>query len=136
MSCAGCPRTGSARWAPASFDGVQRAPETSPEVEASVFQWEEGYRRLQEARSEPRLFRVLGRAVVAIETELRKRLGSSFTVAELARLYRQGSDWALDLAMQALPDDIRGWDPGVAADAAFYLYMREASDFAGGRARY
>jgi len=107
-----------------------------PEVENAVFQWEEGYRRLQETRSEHRVYGALARAVVAVQGELRKRLGSSFTVAELVALYRRGSDWTLDVALRMAPDDLHGWDPGVAADAAFWLYMREATDFAGGRARY
>jgi hypothetical protein len=114
---------------------VHQTAEQSPEVENAVFQWEEGYRRLQEARSDPALYRALAGAVVAIQEELRKRLGSTFSVPELATLYRQGSDWTLDIAMRRIPDDAGRWDPGVAADAAFYLYMREAADFAGGRTR-
>jgi hypothetical protein len=114
---------------------VHRAPEAGPEVENAVLQWEEGYRRLEELRSQPALYRALGRAVVAVQDELRKRLGSSFSVSELAALYRGGADWTLDLAMSTRPEDLGGWDPTVAADAAFYLYMREAADFAGGRAR-
>lgn len=101
-----------------------------------MLQWEEGYRRLGELRSRPALHRALGRGVVAVQGELRKRLGSSFTVSELAVLYRDGTDWTLDLAMSARPEDLGGWDPTIAADAAFYLYMREAADFAGGRAAY
>ena len=106
------------------------------EVENAVYQWEDGYRRLDEAaRSEPALYRTLGRVVMAVQDELRKRLGSTFSVAELASLYREGSDWSLELALAARPADAEPVDPGVATDAAFYLYMREASDFAGGRAR-
>ena len=114
---------------------MQSAPEPSPEVENAVLEWEEGYRRLEDARSEPPLYRALGRTVFAVQNELRKRLGSTFSVAELASLYRE-ADWALDVAMRARPEDLRGWNPSVAADAAFYLYMREAADFAGGRAPY
>src|SRR4051794_12657605 len=99
-----------------------------------LFQWEEGYQRLQEARSDPPLYRGLGRLVVAVEDELRRRLGSTFTVAELVDLYRQGTDWALDLAVGRWPEDTRFWDLSIGADAAFYLYMREAADYAGGRA--
>jgi hypothetical protein len=115
---------------------VQGAPDPSPDVENAVFQWEEGYRRLEEARSEPALYRALGRTVLAVQNELRKRLGSTFSVSELAALYREGTDWTLDFAMRARPADLARWDPNVAADAAFYLYMRQAVDFAGGRARY
>jgi hypothetical protein len=114
---------------------VQTAHDPSPEVEIAVLQWEEGYRRLEDARSEAPLYRVLGRTVFAVQNELRKRLGSTFTVAELAALYRE-ADWPLDVAMRSQPEDLSRWDPAVAADAAFYLYMREAADFAGGRAPY
>jgi hypothetical protein len=113
---------------------VHDAPERSPDVANAVFQWEEGYRRLEEARSDPALHRALARAVVAVQAELRKRLGSTFSVAELAAVYREGPDWTLDLAIRIRPEDPARWDPRVAADAAFYLYMRQAADFAGGRA--
>jgi hypothetical protein len=103
-------------------------------VENAVLQWEEGYRRLQGARSDPAVYRRLGRAVVAVEDELRKRLGSRFSVEELASLYREQGDWGLDL-MGTLPRESRLWDASTVVDAAFYLYMREASDFAGGSLR-
>ena len=106
---------------------------SSPEVENAVFQWEEGYRRLQETRSAPPLHRALARGVVAVQDELRKRLGSTFRVSELAALYREAGDWTLDYALRTRPEDLTGWDPSMAVDAAFYLYMREAADFAGGR---
>jgi hypothetical protein len=108
--------------------------ELTPDVENAVFQWEEGYRRLQDARSEPALYRALGRTVLAVQNELRKRLGSRFSVSELAAVYREETDWTLDFSMRARPEDLGGWDPSAAADAAFYLYMRQAADFAGGRA--
>jgi hypothetical protein len=51
--------------------------------------------------------------------ELRKRLGSRFTLEELADLYASSPDF--------------GADPAWLVDAAFGRYAREASDFAGGR---
>jgi hypothetical protein len=104
-------------------------------VESAVLQWEEGYRRLESTRSEPRLYQALGRAVVAVEDELRKRLGSTFAVKELAALYREDSEWGLELTMRALPERSELWDSSTVVDAAFYLYMREAADFAGGTVR-
>ena len=65
-------------------------------IDTAVVQWEEGYRSIEAARSGGRDSRALGRAVVAVQEELRRRLGSTFTVAELASLYREGSDWAPD----------------------------------------
>ena len=107
--------------------------ETAPGLENTVFEWEEGYRRVEAARSQPGRQRALGRVVTAVEDELRKVLGSRFTVGELAALYRERGDGFLDLAMAVLPGREGLDEVSAARDAAFYLYMREASDFAGGR---
>jgi hypothetical protein len=104
-------------------------------VDTVIFEWEEGYSRVQAARSEPQRHRLLGRAVTAVQDELRKRLGSRFTVDELAALYRERGDGFLDVAMAAVPSGEWLTDISAASDAAFYLYMREAADFAGGRPR-
>jgi hypothetical protein len=104
-------------------------------IENTIFQWEEGYRRLQAARSDARAYRAVGQVVMAVEDELRKRLGSSFSIEELAEAYRQDIDWDLELAMRRVPPDSASWDSSTVVDAAFYLYMREASDFAGGSRR-
>jgi hypothetical protein len=104
-------------------------------VESAVLQWEEGYKRLQAASAEPAAHRQLGRAVMAVEDELRKRLGSTFSIGELAQLYRDDSDWGLELTIDTLPDKSELWDSSTVVDAAFYLYMREAADFAGGTLR-
>jgi hypothetical protein len=103
-------------------------------IENAVFQWEEGYRALERSRQNPRAYRALGRAVVAVEDRLRKRLGSRFSIAELASLYRESGDWEIDLP-GARSDEEPTIDPAIAVDAAFFLYMREAADFAGGSRR-
>ena len=104
-------------------------------LQNAVFQWEEGYKRVQAARSDPARHRALGRVVTAVEDELRKRLGLRFTVAELAALYRERGDLLTDLGMAAVSPAEDLTDVSAASDAAFWLYMREASDFAGGRPR-
>jgi hypothetical protein len=104
-------------------------------IENTIFQWEEGYRRLQAVRSDPRSYRAVGQVVMAVEDELRKRLGSSFSIEELAAVYREDADWDLELAMRRVPAASASWDSSTVVDAAFYLYMREASDFAGGSRR-
>ena len=63
--------------------------------------------------------------------ELRRRLGSSFIVAELAALYARGTDWAESIAGRKRA----GGDATAVVDAAFGRYAREAKDFAGGRLR-
>jgi hypothetical protein len=61
--------------------------------------------------------------------ELRRRLGSTFTLAELTRLYSDGTDWAEDLAWRAGA----GGEAAAVVDAVFGRYAREAADYAGGR---
>ena len=103
-------------------------------VENAVLQWEDGYARVRAVRAEGAASQhVLGRVVMAVERELRKRLGSRFSVDELARLYRDQGEALLDRATAKMAQDESLADASAACDAAFYLYMREASDFGGGR---
>lgn len=105
-------------------------------VENAVLQWEDGYARVQAARRAGGGRQgALGRVVIAVERELRRRLGSRFSVDELAAVYRDQGDALLDQAMASLPGDQPLGEAAAACDAAFYLYMREAVDFGGGRSR-
>jgi hypothetical protein len=98
-------------------------------VENALFQWEEGERRLRDA---PDLERSqLLDAERAVYEELRRRLGGSFTLGELANFYGEGTDWAEDVADRRQA----GTDSSAVVDAAFARYARLASDFAGGRRR-
>lgn len=99
-------------------------------LDNALFQWSAGEARLREA--EPLDQADLERAAGAVGDELRRRLGSSFELAELIALYAQGTDWADDLAAR----NRAGSDTGAVVDAAFGRYAREAADFAGGRMRH
>jgi hypothetical protein len=99
--------------------------------DTAVQQWRAGERRLESAPREQRP--ALERVTQAIHDELRRRLGGTFTVDELAELYDRGTDWCLDLAYATAPGAPWAWDGRVVADAAFHRYLREAADFAGGR---
>ena len=104
---------------------------TGDTFETAAYQWQEGERWLQAAPPEQRqtLDRVVERAVA----ELRRRLGGPFKAVELAALYdEQGTSWVTEMASSAAPDQPWAWDQRV-ADAAFARYLREASDYAGGR---
>jgi hypothetical protein len=98
-------------------------------LDNAFFQWQEGERRLRD--TEPRVRAILDSAAELVIEELRRRLGSRFSVQELAELYGAGSDWAWDLAASRV---VSG-EASAAVDAAFGRYAREASDDAGGRAR-
>jgi hypothetical protein len=98
-------------------------------LENARFQWEEGERRVRQADGPTR--QDLERAVEDVLDELRKRLGSTFTIGELAEFYGAGSDWADAVAQRTRA----GSDSSAVVDAAFNRYAREASDFAGGKKR-
>jgi hypothetical protein len=101
------------------------------DFDTALLQWRDGERRLADAG--PDRHGQLERVVDAIVAELRRRLGGPFTAAEVAALYDEGTDWAVEVAVRTAPDDPWAWDPRVVADAAFARYVRGASDFAGGR---
>lgn len=99
-------------------------------LENALFQWEEGLRALR-AIEDSRERRQADRVVAAIQDELRRRIGPTFSAAELADLYGRGADWCMQVATDAAPG--LAADSRSLADAAFWLYLRGATDFAGGR---
>jgi hypothetical protein len=99
--------------------------------EVAVQQWREGERRLREAPPEQRP--AAERVTARILSELRRKLGGPFTTDELAELYDRGTAWCADLAYQVAPGAPEAWDPRTTADAAFGRYVREATDYSGGR---
>jgi hypothetical protein len=99
--------------------------------EAAIQQWREGERRLERAERDEA--RVLERVTQRIFEDLRRRLGGAFDVDELVALYDEGTGWAEGLAMQVAPADPWAWDSRTVVDAAFARYVRDASDYAGGR---
>lgn len=96
----------------------------------ALYQWEEGARELQ-GIEDARERRQADRVVEAIRVELRRRIGPTFSAAELAALYAEGTDWALRVAGDVAPA-VEGRAQSL-ADAAFFAYLRGATDFAGGR---
>jgi hypothetical protein len=112
--------------------GVLHAPAgcTPMSVDLTRQHWYEGHRRLEGHRDDEKLYRQLLGHVEAVTDELRRRVGSSFTLAELAACYRGAERWARDAIEERAPGP--GW-PGwvaTAADAAFHLYARGARDYA------
>jgi hypothetical protein len=95
-------------------------------LENALFQWEEGERRLRDA--EPPRRAPLERAAGLVLDELRRRLGSRFSLEELSDLYAGSADWASEVARQAFAGTESSW----IVDAAFARYAREAADYGGG----
>jgi hypothetical protein len=91
-------------------------------------EWEQGHRRLQEMVGDTRLYRHLLGQVEAVTNELRRRVGQTFTLAELADAYLRSDVWSWD----ALSRDPSAADLGHATTvegAAFHIYSRGAADY-------
>jgi hypothetical protein len=99
--------------------------------ENAIYQWQQGERRLGRAPQEHKP--LLERVIEALVAELRRRLGGRFAAQELVELYEAGTSWCLQVAMKLAPEDPWAWEATIVADAAFARYLREASDYAGGR---
>ncbi len=99
-------------------------------LENALFQWEEGLHALR-AIEGARERRQADRVVAAVQDELRRRIGPTFSAAELADLYGGDTDWCLQVAEDVAPG--MAGEGQQLADAAFWLYLRGATDFAGGR---
>jgi hypothetical protein len=99
--------------------------------ETAMEQWQAGVRRLEEAPFDERP--ILEAVTREVHAELRRRLGSTFTTEELAELYDSGTAWVSDIAIAVAPEAPFAWDVRIVGDAAFARYLREATDYAGGR---
>jgi hypothetical protein len=91
-------------------------------VEHARQQWEEGHRRLQSYSVDPALNLQLHSQVRAVVDDLNRRVGQTFTLAELARAYDEAERWIYDLLGPAQHLTI-------VQDAAFHLYSRRAVDY-------
>jgi len=94
-------------------------------LEYARLQWHDGERRLGELA--PTRRRSFDRVVERLVAELRRRLGGSFTAAELVALYDRSNAWTMPIAIETAPSEPGAWEQWV-ADAAFNRYLRDASD--------
>jgi hypothetical protein len=102
---------------------------TEAEVESARRDWEEGHRRLQdEVRRQDAPERLLEQ-VDAVLAELRRRVGGTFTLRELAATYGDAERWSRDAVAEraAAP----GWPRtlSLVEAAAFHEYARGAQDY-------
>jgi L-lactate utilization protein LutB len=92
-------------------------------VELIRQEWKEGARHFEEYREDPRRYRALVEQLEAVLDELRKQIGQTFTLAELADAYRDAERWARDIVVS--PRDL-----SIVLAAAFHSYQRGAVDYA------
>jgi hypothetical protein len=96
-------------------------------LDAARQQWEDGNRRLEAQSSEPDLYEQLLDELDVATKELRKRVGETFTLQQLADVYATSDHWMRE-ALEA--ETARSaTQASVVQDAAFHLYARGATDY-------
>jgi hypothetical protein len=98
-------------------------------VQGARREWEAGHRRFVREASDPARAEVLHHQLEVITEELRRRVGGTFTLEELASAY-SGSERCVVAALgerAATP----GWarTATLVGDAAFHAYSRAARDY-------
>ena len=92
-------------------------------------EWEDGYRRFKDlARDRVASDRLILQLEVVTD-ELRKRVGQTFTLEQLAGAYHGADEWVRDAVSERAATP--GWPRTLAIvqDAAFHLYQRGAVDY-------
>ncbi len=101
----------------------------SADLASARLEWERAWRDLVEVARDSVQGERMRHQVDAVSAELRRRLGGTFTLRELADEYVVADAWAREvLGDQAVP----GWTRTLALieGAAFHLYARGAVDYA------
>lgn len=99
------------------------------QTESARREWEEGTRRLDEAAGDLReRERLLAQVDVVLE-ELRRRVGGTYTLAELAEAYSGAEAWSREVVSRRAPAP--GWPRtlSLVEAAAFHVYARGAVDW-------
>ena len=98
-------------------------------LETTRHEWQEGHRRLQAAADDRARYERLLEEVDVVLEELRRRVGQTFTLDELAGAYADADRWAQEALAEREPSP--GWPTRLTTvqEAAFYLYSRGANDY-------
>ena len=98
-------------------------------LDAARQQWEEGSRRFESYSSDPDLYLGLLHQLEVATEELRKRVGETFTLAELADAYGASDHWLRGAVEERVQTP--GWERqlSLVQDTAFHRYARGATDY-------
>ena len=98
-------------------------------LETTRHEWEEGYRRLEAAANDRQRYAQLLAELELVLDQLRRRIGQTFTLDQLAASYAGADRWVQEaLAERAAAP---GWPTRLTTvqDAAFHVYSRGAVDY-------
>jgi len=92
-------------------------------------EWEEARRNLEAERGDHRRYGRLLEQVDVVLEELRKNVGQTYSLADLAVAYRDAERWAREAVADRAPAP--GWprDLALVVAAAFQAYQRGAIDY-------
>jgi hypothetical protein len=98
-------------------------------IELARQEWEEGRRRFEATRVEAPRYRQLVELLELVLNELRKRIGQTYTLAQLVAAYDEADRWGREVLEERAPNP--GWprDLPVVLAAAFDSYQRGAIDY-------
>lgn len=99
-------------------------------VSIARHEWEEGSRRLEAAaRDDLHRYGQLLELLTLVLSELRKRVGQTYTLEELASAYGESERWAHEVLQERA--EVPGWprDLTTVVAAAFDAYQRGAIDY-------
>ena len=98
-------------------------------VETVRQEWEEGNRRFEQALEDAAARDRLLAQLEVVTDELRKRIGQTFSLEELARAYETADRWVRDIVEERAASP--GWPRtlSMVPDAAFHQYQRGAVDY-------
>jgi hypothetical protein len=98
-------------------------------LDATRHEWEDGYRRLESASEDRQRYASLLGELELVLDELRRRIGQTFTLDELAAAYAGADRWVQETLAEH--DPAPGWPTRqtTVQDAAFHVYSRGAVDY-------
>ncbi len=101
---------------------------STAEIDSARREWLEGHERLLETRDLETRDHLLAQVEAVVE-ELRRRIGGTFTLAELSRVYAGAEQWSRVAIAERAPGP--GWPRtlSLVEAAAFHIYARGAIDY-------
>ena len=100
-------------------------------LETARVEWDDAIRRVADTQGDQRRYRELSTLVDAVLDELRRRVGQTYSLDDLAAAYSGAEDWVREIVVRETPPRARAGvrDTALVQDAAFGRYARGATDY-------
>jgi hypothetical protein len=98
-------------------------------VDSAREEWAEAHRKLESAKGDRLSYERLMRQVETVTAELRRRVGQTFTLAQLAAAYADAERWSRSAVAESAPPPDWPRTLALVEAAAFHPYARGAVDY-------